>query len=85
MPRIALIPGDGIGVEVTREARRVLERVADAEGLDLPVEELGYGAERYLSEGVAITDEEFRALSEDFDARYAWMYDYLGYEQPVEA
>ncbi len=30
MIRIALIPGDGIGPDVTREARRVLEAVAAA-------------------------------------------------------
>ena len=28
MKRIAIIPGDGIGVEVTREAVRVLETVS---------------------------------------------------------
>ena len=35
MPRIAIIPGDGIGTEVTREATRVLECLRDVAGLDL--------------------------------------------------
>jgi len=68
MPRIALIPGDGIGLEVIREARRVLEQVADAEGLEFELQDWDLGAERFLREGVTITDEEFRSLDEDHDA-----------------
>ena len=68
MPRIALIPGDGIGVEVVREARRVLESVAGREGLDFELVDWDLGAERFLRDGVTITDEEFRSLGEDHDA-----------------
>ena len=68
MPRIAIIPGDGIGTEVTREATRVLECVGDVAGLDLELAEQDLGAERYLRDGVTITDEEFRSLSDDCDA-----------------
>lgn len=68
MPRIALIPGDGIGQEVLREARRVLERVGAAEGLEFDLVDWDLGADRYLRDGVTITDEEFRTLSDDYDA-----------------
>ena len=68
MPRIALVPGDGIGVEVVREARRVLAFVAEAESLDLDVAEWDLGADRFLRDGITITDEEFRSLDEDHDA-----------------
>jgi 3-isopropylmalate dehydrogenase len=68
MPRIALIPGDGIGREVVREARMVLERVAEIGGISVELTELDYGADRYLRDGVTITDEEFRALADDYDA-----------------
>ena len=45
MDRIVLLPGDGIGPEVVAEARRVLETVANAQGLELEfVEELIGGA-----------------------------------------
>ena len=37
--RIALLPGDGIGPEVTAAARRVLERIGATSGLDLELEE----------------------------------------------
>jgi 3-isopropylmalate dehydrogenase len=68
MPRIALIPGDGIGIEVVREARRVLEHVASSGAIDLELTEWDMGAERYLREGVTITEDEFRALDEKHDA-----------------
>ncbi len=68
MPRIAIIPGDGIGVEVTREASRVLRRIADLHDLDIELSDWDLGAERYLRDGVTITEEEFRSLAEDHDA-----------------
>lgn len=68
MPRIALVPGDGIGPEVVREARRVLEHVAGEERLDFDLVDWDLGADRYLRDGVTITDDEFRSLSEDHDA-----------------
>lgn len=68
MPRIAVIPGDGIGLEVVREARRVLEHVAQAEKLDFELKDWDLGADRFLRDGITITDEEFRSLDEDYDA-----------------
>lgn len=68
MPRIALVPGDGIGQEVVREARRVLEAVVAAEGLEFDMVEWDLGAERYLREGITITEDEFRSLAQDHDA-----------------
>ncbi len=75
MPRVALIPGDGIGVEVVREARRLLEALNAPEGLGLELVDWDLGAERYLREGVTITDEEFAgttdevAIGEDVNTR----------------
>ncbi len=43
-PRIAIVPGDGIGKEVTREAVRVLSALA----LPIETEEFDWGADRYL-------------------------------------
>jgi 3-isopropylmalate dehydrogenase len=68
MPRIALIPGDGIGTEVLAEARRVLEVCAAASGADYELVDWDLGADRYLRDGVTITDDEFRSLSEEHDA-----------------
>ncbi|MFA5969447.1 MAG: 3-isopropylmalate dehydrogenase [Sphingomonas sp.] len=44
---IAILPGDGIGPEVTHEARRVL----DALGLDLAFEEAAVGGAAYFADG----------------------------------
>ncbi|MGA8116241.1 MAG: tartrate dehydrogenase [Actinocatenispora sp.] len=48
---IASIPGDGIGVEVTAEARRVLDTAAGRFGFELRWEEFDYGCERYRRTG----------------------------------
>ncbi|MBT8338077.1 MAG: 3-isopropylmalate dehydrogenase [Gemmatimonadetes bacterium] len=68
MPRIAVIPGDGIGLEVIREAVRVLEVVEArfAPGCELVHWDLG--ADRYLRDGITITDEEFASLADEHDA-----------------
>ncbi|MFL9840942.1 3-isopropylmalate dehydrogenase [Sphingomonas sp. ST-64] len=47
MPLIAILPGDGIGPEVTTQARRVL----DALDLDLSFEEAAVGGAAYLESG----------------------------------
>jgi 3-isopropylmalate dehydrogenase len=67
MKRIAVIPGDGIGVEVTREAMRLLD-VLRMDGLDVEVTEFDFGAERYLATGNAISDEEMTRLEREYDA-----------------
>jgi 3-isopropylmalate dehydrogenase len=48
---IAVVPGDGIGPEVTSEAVRVLEAAAVAEGFALEATTFDLGAERYLRSG----------------------------------
>ncbi|HSM06555.1 MAG TPA: isocitrate/isopropylmalate dehydrogenase family protein [Longimicrobiales bacterium] len=68
MPRIAIIPGDGIGLEVTREAVRVLESASAHWGFPLELVHWDLGADRFLREGVTITDEEFASLAGDHDA-----------------
>ena len=49
--RIAVIPGDGIGREVTVAARTVLDAVAARHGLDLAYDEFDWSCERYAREG----------------------------------
>jgi 3-isopropylmalate dehydrogenase len=68
MPRIAVIPGDGIGEEVTREAVKVLRCVAAGENLSLEMVEWPHGADHFLDTGVTITDDEVEELRSDYDA-----------------
>lgn len=49
--KIAVIGGDGTGPEVTREALKVLQSVAQIEEFTYELTELDYGGERYLKTG----------------------------------
>jgi len=48
---IALLPGDGTGPEVTNEAVKVLDVVAQKFGFKLDYTRYDFGAERYLKTG----------------------------------
>ncbi|HET6304613.1 MAG TPA: 3-isopropylmalate dehydrogenase [Myxococcota bacterium] len=54
--RILVLPGDGIGPEVTREARRVLEAVSARFGLGLEFEEAAIGGASIDGCGVPLAD-----------------------------
>jgi 3-isopropylmalate dehydrogenase len=58
--RIAVMPGDGIGVEVTDVALGVLEKLARRHGLGLATERLQAGAFAYRDTGTAMSEETFR-------------------------
>lgn len=66
--RIAVIPGDGVGPEVTAEAQRVLAAAAEVTGDALSFTPYDWGAEKFLREGVSVPPDGFRELSENFDA-----------------
>ncbi len=60
---IAVVPGDGIGVDVTREAVKVLKALEEVLGIAFRITEYDYGAERYLRTGVTLPPgglDEFR-------------------------
>jgi len=56
MPRLLVLPGDGIGPEVTEQARRVLEAVAPRFGLDLTFEEDLIGGASIDARGTPLAD-----------------------------
>ena len=58
--RVLVIGGDGIGIEVTRQARRILEATASRAGVALTIEDHEYGALAYQRTGKvlpAVTDQ----------------------------
>src|SRR5579875_965962 len=57
--RVVLIPGDGIGPEVTAAAVAVLEAAAATHGFRLAFERHEAGAGCYLRTGRAMSDETF--------------------------
>lgn len=64
---LAVIPGDGTGPEVTREAVKVLQEVARKDSFSVRLTHFDFGGERYLATGKTIDDEEIAALKK-FDA-----------------
>src|SRR5262249_47253499 len=68
MKRSGVIPGDGIGIDVTRESMRVLRRVNEVFGAGLEFVEFDWGAEKYLREGVTLPAGAFDMFRKDFDA-----------------
>ena len=68
MKRIAVIPGDGIGIDVTRESMRILRRVNEVFASGLKFVEFDWGAEKYLNEGVSLPAGALEMLRKDFDA-----------------
>ncbi|MHB0878955.1 MAG: isocitrate/isopropylmalate family dehydrogenase, partial [Anaerolineae bacterium] len=68
--RIALIPGDGIGVDVVNEGRRVLEEVARRDGgFTFEFETFPWSTDYYLRNGEMMPADGLQQLSH-FDAIY---------------
>jgi 3-isopropylmalate dehydrogenase len=66
--RVAVIPGDGIGVDVTAESVKVLEAVAASAGRHVRLQPFDWGAETYLRTGVSLPEGALKMLQEGFDA-----------------
>jgi 3-isopropylmalate dehydrogenase len=65
--RIAVIPGDGIGPEVTTAALGVVRAAADAFGRRISFETLPWGADHFLATGITIPKDGYAQLGQ-FDA-----------------
>ena len=66
--RIALIPGDGIGIDVTAEATKVLNTLTASRGLPLDLITFDWGAEKYLREGITLPEGALDMFRREFDA-----------------
>lgn len=69
MYNIALIPGDGIGPEIIREGKKVIEAASGNYGLEINWIEYPFGAEHYLKTGELMPDSALREI-QDLDAIY---------------
>ena len=59
---LALIPGDGIGVEVMDSARRVLDRLARVTGDSFDLTELDWSCRRFLDRGAMMPEDGLEVL-----------------------
>ena len=67
--KIAVVPGDGIGPEVTTEAFKVLDHLAGNGGPALELKQYPFSADHYLSSGETLPDGTLEEW-ESFDAIY---------------
>jgi 3-isopropylmalate dehydrogenase len=68
MKRVAVIPGDGIGVDVTREAMKVLRALVSARGLEIELVEMPWGADHFLRTGESFPRPVFEEIRDRYDA-----------------
>ena len=66
--RIAVVPGDGIGVETTAEAMKAVRAVGEVYGRTFDLEVFPWGADHYLQTGVTMPPNGYAMLRDDFDA-----------------
>lgn len=75
---IALIPGDGIGVDVVREGKRVLDTVSELHGgFSLSYREFEWSCEYYAKNGRMMPDDGLEMLK-DFDTIFLGAVGYPG-------
>ncbi len=66
--KIAVIPGDGIGIDVTHEAMKVLEATQNTYNLPLDIKHFDYGADRYLKDGTTMPEDQVEDFRNNYDA-----------------
>ena len=67
MYRIAVIPADGVGPEVSEEAERALRAAAACNGFEVETEWFDWGCDRWLADGKMMPDDYLDTLA-GFDA-----------------
>jgi tartrate dehydrogenase/decarboxylase / D-malate dehydrogenase len=60
--RIAVVPGDGIGAEVTAAARAVLDAVCARHGIDLTYDSFNWSCRRYAESGAMMPSDAVETL-----------------------
>jgi 3-isopropylmalate dehydrogenase len=68
MRKIAIIPGDGIGIDVTKEVVKVFEIFRDQKGIPIELNHFDYGADKYLATGISMPDEQIEEFKREYDA-----------------
>lgn len=68
MARIAVIPGDGAGIEVAAQVVPVLESLSRSRSLGLELKHFDFGAERWLKDGVGLPPGQIDEFRRDYDA-----------------
>ena len=70
MKKIAIIPGDGIGIDVTKEVVKIFDVFKKEKDLPLELNHFDYGADKYLATGISMPDEQIEEFREEYHAIY---------------
>jgi len=62
--KVAVIPGDGVGPEVIREGRKVLDAVSEVDGFEIEWVEYPFGADYYLQTGETLGEDSLKELKQ---------------------
>src|SRR6478672_9742645 len=68
MARIAVIPGDGAGIEVIDAALPIVEQLNQKHSLGMTFERFDFGAERYLKTGESLPPGQLEKFRDEYDA-----------------
>jgi len=68
MKHVAVIPGDGIGPEVIKEAVETIQLAAEIFHIDLVLTHFDWGAEKYLATSVSLPAGALEMLANEYDA-----------------
>ncbi len=68
MYKIAIIAGDGIGIDVTKEAVKVLNTFKNEKKLPIKLTHFDYGADKYLATGISMPDEQIKEFKQNYNA-----------------
>lgn len=66
--RIAVLPGDGIGKEVTPESLKVIRAATMSARRPIEFVEFDWGADKFLREGITLPEGAVEMLRDEFDA-----------------
>jgi len=72
--KIAVLPGDGIGKDVTAEALKVLSAAAERWSLPLEFDVLPFDADHYLDTGVSMPEGQMERFRNDYAAIFIGAY-----------
>lgn len=72
--RLAILPGDGIGKDVTAEAMKVLEAAAERWSLPLELVQLDWDADRYLESGETLPAGALEDFRDNYSAIFIGAY-----------
>ena len=61
--RIAVFPGDGIGVDVTAEAVKVLQACSDVTGTKFELVHFDWNADKYLQTGITMPADGYDKIA----------------------